>query len=104
MIELIIMAVLAFAAIVVVSVLGSVFSLVLGLVVLPFRIVGWGLKALAFVLALPFLALFGVIGFAFLGAGMLVFLLPAVPFALIAFAAWWLVRRAAPRSRATVTS
>ncbi|MBI1797821.1 MAG: hypothetical protein HY076_08075 [Candidatus Eisenbacteria bacterium] len=93
MIAFMVLAALAFAAVVVFSVLASVFGLVFHLVFLPFRLVAWALKGLALVLVLPFVALFGVIAFVALGAGMLMFLFPVIPFALIALGAWWLVRR-----------
>ena len=99
MIEFLVLGALAFAAFVVFAVLGSVFWLVF----LPFRIMGWILKGLALLVALPFVALFGVVAFLALGAGMLMFLIPFVPFVLLAFGAWWLVKRTR-RSAASVTS
>src|SRR5262245_13261887 len=98
-IELIVFAALAFAAVVVFSVLTSV----MWLIFLPFRIFGLLFKAVAFLLALPFLALFGAFGFLVFGAGMLVLFLPVVPFLLIAMGAWLLVRRR-PASTASVTT
>lgn len=103
MVEFLVLGTLALAALVVFAVLASVLGMVMWLVFLPFRILGWVLKGLAFLLAIPFLALFGVIAFFVLGAGMLVFLLPFVPLVLIALGAWWLVRRS-QRSAASVTN
>jgi hypothetical protein len=100
-IELIVLAALAFAAVIVVGVLTSVFGLVMWLVFLPFRLVGWMLQGLGFLLALPFILIFGVIAVLALGAGVLMFMLPVIPFALIALGAWWLVRRR-PASTASV--
>ena len=102
MVELVVLGTLAFAAIVVFGVLASVFGLVMWLVFLPFRIIGWLVQGAAFLLALPFVAIFGVIAFLALGAGLLMFLVPLFPFVLIALGAWWLVRRN-QRSAATVT-
>ena len=93
MVELIILGGLAFAAIVVFGVLASVFGLVMWLIALPFKVMGWLLQGIGLVLALPFIAIFGVIAAVVLGAGMLVFMLPFLPVALIVLGAWWLVRR-----------
>jgi hypothetical protein len=101
-VELVVLAALAFAAMIVVGVLTSVFGLVMWVVFLPFRIFGWMLKGIGFLLALPFIVLFAVIAALALGAGMIMFLLPVIPFALIALGAWWLVRRR-PASTASVT-
>ncbi len=103
MVELLVLGALAFAAVVFFTVLASVFGLVLWLVFLPFRIVGWLLHGIGLLLALPFLAVFGVVAFVVAGAGFLMFLLPFLPIALIALGAVWLVRRNR-RSAATVTS
>jgi hypothetical protein len=101
-VELLVLGSLAFAMVVVFAVLASVFGLVLWLVFLPFRILGWLIKGVALLVALPFVAVFGVVAFVALGAGMLMFLLPFLPFALLVLGAWWLVRRT-QRSAASVT-
>ena len=93
MVELVVLVTLAFAAVVVFGVLASVFGLVMWLIFLPFRIMGWLFHGIALLFALPFVAIFGVIAALALGAGMLVFLVPFFPIALIALGAWWLVRR-----------
>ena len=99
--ELLVLGALAFAAVVVLAVLGSVFGLVMWLVFLPFRIIGWLFHGIALLFALPFVAIFGVIAVLVFGAGMLMFLIPFLPIALIALGAWWLVRRS-QRSTASV--
>lgn len=91
--ELLVLGALAFAAIVVLAVLGSVFGMVMWLVFLPFRVVGWMLRALGVLLALPFVAIFGVIALLALGAGLVMFLVPLLPLALVIAGAIWLVRR-----------
>lgn len=101
MVELLVLGALAFAAVVVFGVLASVFGLVMWLIFLPFRIAGWLFHGIALLFALPFAAVFGVIAMLALGAGMLMFLVPFLPFALIVWGAWWLVRRN-QRSAATV--
>jgi len=68
-------------------------AVVLWVVLLPFRLLGVALKLAAFLLALPFLLLFGVLGAAIFGAGILLFLTPALPFLLLVIAVFWLVRR-----------
>lgn len=101
MVEFIVFAATALTVVFVLAVVASVFGVVLWAVFLPFRILGWLFQGLLLLLALPFLLLFGVFGFAVFGAGMLLFLLPVVPFVLIALGAWWLVRRRPP---STVTN
>jgi len=102
-VEFLVLGSLAFAAVVVFAALASVFGLVLWLVFLPFRMLGWLLKGFTLLLALPFVAVFGVVAFVALGAGMLMFLVPFLPIALLALGAWWLVRRTR-HSTASVTS
>jgi len=92
-VELVILVALAFAAVVVFGVLASVFGLVMWLVFLPFRILGWLFNGIALLFALPFLAVFGVIAALAVGAGLIMFLIPFFPIALVALGAWWLVRR-----------
>jgi len=96
-VELVVMAGLAFAALVVVGVLISAFSIVGWFLWLPFRVLGWALKFVGLVIALPFIVsacLLGGFGM-LLGAGVL--FRPLLP--LIAFVAvlWWLVRPRGPR-------
>ena len=98
MVELLVLAALGFAALVVVGTLATTLSLVF----LPFRIMGWMIKGLGLVLMLPVMLLFGFLGFLIFGFGLVVFLVPLVPFALLVFLVWRLVRR--PRSSATVSS
>ncbi len=93
MVELLVLGALAFAAVVVFGVLASVFGLVMWLVLLPFRILGWVFGGIALLFALPFVAIFGVIALVAVGGGLLMFLIPFFPIAMIALGAWWLVRR-----------
>jgi hypothetical protein len=102
-VEFLTLVVLAFAVFVVVAVLASVFGMVMSLVFIPFQIIGWLLRGLGLLLALPLIAVFGAVAFVVLAAGMLMFLLPFLPIALLALGAWWLVRRTR-RSAAAVTS
>jgi len=94
MIELVVLAALGFAALVVVGTVASG----LWLVFLPFRMLGWLIKGLGLLLMLPLMLLFGFLGFLIFGFGMMVFLLPVLPFALLAFLVWRWVHR--PRSAA----
>jgi len=91
--ELLVLAALAFAAIVVFGVLASVFSIVMGLIALPFRIVGWLLHGALALLAIPFLIVFAIVAVVVFGAGMLFMFVPALPIVALAFLAFWLVRR-----------
>ena len=92
MVELIVIAALGFAALVVVG------TLIAGvqLLFLPFRLLGWALHGLGFLLVLPVLILAGVIGFFAFGLGAVLFCVPFLPFALLAFVLWRVMRR--PRS------
>ena len=68
-------------------------ALVLWVVLLPFRILGVAFKLAAALLALPFLLVFALIGATLFGAGILLFLTPALPFVLVVLFVFWLVRR-----------
>jgi hypothetical protein len=93
-----------FALLLVLAVVGFVLG-VLGfmgaLIVLPFKLLGFALKAVGALLALPFLLIFGLlgvvlfggVGVVLFGAGLLALALPLLPFALLAWGIWWLVRR-----------
>ena len=91
--ELLVLAALAFAAVVLFGVLASVFSIIMGLIALPFRIVGWLLHGALALLAIPFMIVFAIVGVVLFGAGMLFILVPALPIVALAFLAFWLVRR-----------
>lgn len=99
--ELLVLAALAFAAVVVFGVLASVFSIVLGLIALPFRIIGWLLHGTLALLAIPFLIVFAIAGVLVFGAGLLFILVPALPIVALAFLAFWLVRRNQRHAAAT---
>lgn len=97
MVELLVLGALGFAALIVVSVLASVAAMAWWLIALPFTLLKWTFKLLAFVLALPFLLLFGLGGLVIFGGGaLLLFLLPALPFIAIGAIVWALVRRRRP--------
>ena len=103
MFELIVFAGLAFATLIVVGVLISVFSVVGWFLWLPFKILGWVLRGIGMMIALPFILLalmlggFGML----LGAGVLV--LPLFPLAAIGALVWWFFhRRPQPASQARV--
>ena len=66
-VELLVLGALAFAAVVVFGVLASVFGLVMWLIFLPFRMMGWIFQGIALLFALPFVAIFGVIAALALG-------------------------------------
>ena len=92
MVGLVIMAVMAFTVLIVMGALATALSLVF----LPFRILGWAIKGLGMLLMLPILLVVGCLGFLVFGFGVVLFLVPVLPFALLAFVAWRLFRR--PRS------
>lgn len=82
--------VLGFTALVVLGVLALAFSLVVGLVTLPFRILGFGIKLVVGLLFLPFFLLLGLFGF---GLGMLFLMARLLPLVLLIAGIVWLVRR-----------
>jgi hypothetical protein len=96
-IELLILGVLLLVGIAVFGLLGSVLSLVFWVLFLPFHLLGLVFRGLGVLLALPFILLAGLVGIAVFGAGLILFLLPALPLVLLVLAIWWLMRR---RSRA----
>jgi hypothetical protein len=90
-VELVVLAALGFAALVVVS------ALMAGawLVFLPFRLLGWIFKGLGLLLFLPLMLVFGVLGVAVFGFGAVMFLVPVLPFALLVWILWRTLRRPA---------
>jgi len=93
-----------FAGILLVAVFAFLFPLLGFVIALPFRILGWVLGLLGSLLLLPLIlavAIFGV-GALVLAAllGGVIFLLPFVPFLLLALGIAWFVRR--PRHTAQV--
>lgn len=83
MLELFVIGVLVLAGVLVFSVLGTVLSLLFGLLLLPFQLLGFVFKGLAWLLALPFLLLGGVIAAVVVGAVALGLLTPLLPLFLI---------------------
>jgi hypothetical protein len=100
MLELFALGVVLFVGLAVAGVLWAALSLVGWILFLPFKLLGLVFKGFAFLFALPFLLLAGFIGVLCFGAGLLVFMVPVLPFALLAVGAWLLLRRR-PRSTAT---
>lgn len=85
---------LAVAAMVVFGVLGAVASLVCWLVFLPFRLLGGVFHVVTALLLLPLIVLACVVGAVFFGFGIVMFVVPVLPFILIAvFFTWWFRRR-----------
>jgi hypothetical protein len=89
-VELIVLAALAFTALIVVGVLVSVFSVVGWFLWLPFKILGWALKLVGLVFALPFILLACVLGGLGLLLGTSVMVLPLLPLVVLGALAWWL--------------
>ena len=98
MLELLAVGLAAFVLIAVLGAIGGLVALVLWLVMLPFRILGFAFKLIGALLMLPLLLLGGLL----VGVPLLLaVLLPALPIVLLAWLVWWLVRRG-DRSTATV--
>jgi len=98
MLELVVLGVLGMAALLVFGVLAAVAAFVWWIVVLPFKLLGLVFRGAAVLLALPFLLVAGFIGLLVFGAGVLAFMMPALPLVLLILGVVWLVRR---RSRST---
>ncbi len=95
--------VVAFLVLAAIGIALSVISLVLWLIFLPFQILGLAMKGAALLFALPFLAIFALVGFLVFGFGLLVFAAPLLPLVALIALVWWLVRRPATRSASTVS-
>ena len=105
MFELIVLAGMAFAALIVVGVLISVFSVVGWFLWLPFKIIGWVLRGIGLLIAFPFILLACLLGGfgMLLGAGVLA--VPLFPLFAVGGILWWLFhRRGHPASQARVVS
>lgn len=98
--ELFVLVVLGFAAFAVFGLIAAAASLIGWVVALPFKLAAFAFKGLGVLLALPFLILFGLLGLGMFGAGLLVLMLPAIPFVLMVWLVFWLFRRR-DRSHAT---
>ena len=92
MVELVVLAALGFAVLIVIGVLISVFSVVGWFLWLPFKILGWMLRFVGVLIALPFILIACLLGgFGLLmGAGFMV--LPLLPLLALGGLAWWLFR------------
>ncbi len=102
MLELLAVGLAALVVIAVLSAVGGLVALLLWLVMLPFRLLGFAFKLLGALLMLPLLAVGGVVLAIFVGVPLLLAVaLPVVPFALLAWLIWWLMHRG-DRSTATV--
>jgi len=77
----------------VLGLVGAVISLVFGVVLLPFKLLGFAFRSAAVLLALPLLAVFGLLAFVIFGMGALLFLLPALPLVALVCGLIWLFRR-----------
>jgi hypothetical protein len=93
-VELLALGFAAFVVFAVVSALLGIAALVLWVVLLPLRLLGFAFKALGALLMLPVLLVGGIAIAALVGIPLLfVVLLPALPIALLVAAVWWLTRR-----------
>ena len=103
MIELFVLAALAFAALLVIGALISAVSVVGWFLWLPFKIIGWLFKGVAMLIALPFILLACVLGGLGLMLSVGVLIIPLfLPFLMIGGLLWWLFgRRPAPAQART---
>lgn len=103
MVELVVLAALAFVALIVVGALLSVFSVVGWFLWLPFKILGWAFRLVGILFALPFILIACLLG----GFGLLLgtgfMLLPLLPLLALGGIAWWIFksrgRHDAPQAR-----
>ena len=100
MLELLGFGVTALVALLVIGLALSVVFVVAWAVTLPFRLLGLAFQVIVAVLALPFLLAIAIAGTALFGVGLLVFLLPALPFVLVGWLVFALLRRDRRPSRA----
>jgi len=98
MFELLVAGAIAVAGVAVLGLLWAVVALVCWVLVLPFKLLGLVFRGAAVLLAVPFLLIAGFIGLLVFGAGVLAFMMPALPLVLLILGVVWLVRR---RSRST---
>ena len=93
MVELLVGGVLLLAVLMVLGVVGFVFSLVFSLVLLPLKLLGFLFRGLAGLLLLPVLLVVGLVLALVFGAGMIALLVPCLPLVLIGLGIWLLARR-----------
>src|SRR5947199_9059275 len=96
MFELLVAGAIAVAGVAVLGLLGAVVALVCWLFVLPFKLLGLAFRGVAFLLALPFLLIVGLVGALVFGVGALMFIFPALPILLLAGFIWWLATHRRP--------
>ena len=103
MFELMVIGVLGVVALAAFGIFWAVGSLICWILFLPFKLLGLIFRGFAFLFALPFLLLAGIIGVLLFGAGMRVFLIPALPLLWSALGVWWLIRgRSHPAAHVSV--
>ncbi len=93
MLELLVGGAVVLAGLAVFGLLWAVVAMICWAIVLPFKLLGFAFKSLAFLLALPFMlviALFAVVVF---GVGALLFAIPALPVIVLAAIIWWFASR-----------
>ena len=93
MLELLVGGAVAVAGLAVFGLLWALVAMICWVVVLPFKLLGFAFKSLAFLLALPFIlviALFAVVVF---GVGAVLFAIPALPVIALAAIIWWFASR-----------
>jgi len=100
MFEFIVLGALALVAAIVFGVLFSLGSLLLWVLVLPFKLLGLVFRGIGVLFALPFMMVFGILGLVVFGFGFMIFLAPAVPLVLFVALIWWLISRSR-RERST---
>ena len=93
MIGLLIGGVLGLAGLIVFGVLGVALALLFGLLVLPFKLLGFALRGVGFLIALPFLFLGGLVLVVVCGVAGLALFTPILPLALVVLGVVWLSRR-----------
>lgn len=93
MIELMVLGLVGLALFLVLGIVGTILSLVFGLVLLPFKLLGLAFRGVAFLIALPLILLFAILGVLVIGGGLLALFVPLLPLALVGLGLWWLLRR-----------
>ena len=101
MFELIVVGALALCAIVVIGTLMAAASLLGWLIWLPLRILGFAIRGVGLLLALPFILVGGVLAAIALGIGAVFVFVPLAPLALLVLGIAWWVRHSHRRRAAT---
>lgn len=93
MLELLVGGAVALAGLAVFGLLWAVVAMICWVIVLPFKLLGFAFKGLAFLLALPFILVIALLAAVVFGVGAFLFAIPALPVIVLAAIIWWFATR-----------